>query len=107
MDQTTKEQGKTMAIVSYITIIGLAIAYFTNQGDKKNEFVSFHVGQSLRIWIFAIVLSIAVFILIMVTSISLLSYLTYLPWVLAILGAINAMNLKDEKIPVIGDIGGK
>lgn len=107
MDQATKEAGKTMAIVSYITLIGLAIAYFTNQGDKKNEFVTFHVGQSLRIWILSIILSIGLFFLIMVTEMGFLSYIGYLPWVLAILGIINAMNLKDEKLPVIGDIGGK
>lgn len=105
MDQTTKEQGKTMAIISYITFIGLIIAYFSNKGDKKNEFVSFHIGQSFRIVIFSIILSIVINILIRVTGIAFLSYLTYLPLVLLVLGAINASNLKEEKIPVIGTIG--
>lgn len=106
MDQSTKEAGKTMAIVSYIFLIGLAIAYFTNQGDKKNEFVSFHIGQSLRVWILSIALFIVLRILMSVTGIGFLVYLSYIPYVLAILGAVNAMNLKEEKIPIIGSIGG-
>ena len=107
MDQSTKEQGKTMAIVSYITLIGLLIAYFTTRGDKENEFVNFHIAQSLRIFILGIVLAIVVNILVSVTGIYILSYLTYIPLVLMILGAINASNLKEEKLPIIGNIGGK
>lgn len=106
MDQSTKEAGKTMAIISYITFIGLLIAYFSNQGDKKNEFVSFHIAQSLRIVILGIAIYIIVTILIMITGIGVLSYLTYIPLILMVLGAINASNLKEEKLPVIGTIGG-
>ena len=106
MDQTTKEAGKTMAIISYVTLIGTLIAYFSNQGDKKNEFVSFHIGQAVRIWILSFIISIAVFVLIMVTGISALSYLSYVPWILAVLGAMNANSLKAEPVPVIGTIGG-
>ncbi|MCR1025956.1 DUF4870 domain-containing protein [Cellulophaga baltica] len=106
MDQTTKEAGKTMAIISYVTLIGTIIAYFSNQGDKKNEFVSFHIGQAVRIWILLFVLTIVVNILVFVTSIGALGYLSYIPFVLAVLGAINANSLKAEPVPVIGTIGG-
>ncbi|WP_158977736.1 DUF4870 domain-containing protein [Cellulophaga sp. L1A9] len=106
MDQTTKEAGKTMAIISYVTLIGTLIAYFSNQGDKKNEFVSFHIGQAVRIWILSFIISIVVYVLILVTSIGALSYLSYAPWILAVLGAMNANNLKAEPVPVIGTIGG-
>ncbi|WP_291871314.1 DUF4870 domain-containing protein [Maribacter sp.] len=105
MDQSTKEQGKTMAIVSYITVIGLLIAYFSTRGDKENEFVTFHIGQSLRIFILGVIISVSVGILVSVTGIALLSYLSYIPLVLMVLGAMNANNLKDEKLPVIGNIG--
>ena len=106
MDQTTKEAGKTMAIISYVTLIGTLIAYFSNQGDKKNEFVTFHVGQAVRIWILWIILTVVVNILVFVTSIGMLAYLGYIPLILAILGAMNANNLKAEPVPVIGTIGG-
>lgn len=44
MDSHTIEQGKTMAIVSYLTIIGSIIAIVLNN-DKKNEFAAFHIRQ--------------------------------------------------------------
>lgn len=101
MDQSTKEAGKTMAIVSYITIIGLAIAYFTNQGEKKNEFVTFHIGQSVRIAI--IVISNIILSKFLPSIIG--SIIGLLCLVLMILGAVNANNLKEEPLPVIGTIG--
>lgn len=105
MDQTTKEQGKTMAIVSYITIIGLAIAYFTNQGEKKNEFVTFHIGQSIRVFILA--LANMVLSMILPSGIAIISTIISLGVLaLLIIGIVNALNLKETPIPVIGTIGG-
>lgn len=46
--QTEAEQGKTAAIVAYITIIGTIIAYFMNN-DTKNPFASFHIRQALGV----------------------------------------------------------
>lgn len=105
MEQSTKEQGKTMAIVSYITVIGLLIAYFTTRGDKQNEFVSFHIAQSLRIFILSVIISVSVGIIISITGLSVLSYLSYAPFIFMVLGAMNASNLKEEKLPIIGNIG--
>lgn len=43
------ESGKTVAIVSYLTIFGLIIAYFMN--DKpKSSYGYFHIRQSLGLW---------------------------------------------------------
>lgn len=105
MEQSVKEEGKTMAIISYITVIGLIIAYFMNN-SKNNEFAKFHIGQSLRIFILSIILNVVVRILISVTGIGLLSFIGWIPLILIILGIINAMNLKAEPLPVIGTIGG-
>ncbi len=44
------ENGKTAAIVAYLTIIGTIIAYFMNN-DTKNSFASFHIRQALGIHI--------------------------------------------------------
>ena len=43
-------QGKTAAIVAYLTILGTIIAYFMNN-DSKNPFASFHIRQGLGIHI--------------------------------------------------------
>ncbi len=104
MDQQIKQKGKVMAIISYITIIGLAIAYFTNR-DKDNKFVKFHIGQSFRVTILGMLISVIVGILLTITSLHLLSYLNYIPFILMAIGAINANELKLEKLPFIGDLG--
>lgn len=36
------EEGKTIAIISYITVIGLIIALILNN-DKKNLFAAYHI----------------------------------------------------------------
>lgn len=46
MENHTLKEGKTIAIVSYITFIGLIIAYILNR-DKDNYFASFHIRQSI------------------------------------------------------------
>ena len=44
MDNQTIEEGKTLAIVSYLTFIGTLIAIFLNL-EKKNPFTNFHIRQ--------------------------------------------------------------
>lgn len=51
------EEGKTIAIISYITYIGLIIAIVLNN-DKKNSFAAFHIRQSLGIGLTSIALMI-------------------------------------------------
>ena len=46
MNQETIEEGKIYAVVSYLTIIGSVIAIIMN-GEKKNEFTTFHNRQGL------------------------------------------------------------
>lgn len=48
--ETVANEGKTAAIVAYLTIIGTIIAYFMNN-DSKNPFASFHIRQALGIHI--------------------------------------------------------
>lgn len=50
MTEEIIEEGKIPAIVSYLTIIGLIIAYYMN-GEKKNPFAYFHMRQSLGLWL--------------------------------------------------------
>ena len=48
--ETDVQQGKSAAIVAYLTIIGTIIAYFMNK-DPKTGFASFHIRQALGIHI--------------------------------------------------------
>jgi len=105
MDQNTINEGKTLAAISYITLIGLLIAFIMNN-DKKNKFIKFHIGQSLRVWILGIALHFLAMIFVMITGMGFLGYLGWVAWILAVLGIINALNGKAEPLPFIGTIGG-
>tara|TARA_R110002051_G_scaffold236232_1_gene297463 strand:- start:5502 stop:5819 length:318 start_codon:yes stop_codon:yes gene_type:complete len=105
MDQNTKEEGKTIAIISYITWIGLLIAFIMNN-DKKNSFAQFHIGQSVRVAI----LGIANYTLgwILPSGLGMITYvISIFVIVLWVLGIVNAINLKETPLPVIGTIGEK
>lgn len=102
MDEHIINEGKTMAVISYITFIGLLIAFVVNN-EKNNAFTKFHIGQSLLI----VILVFANFILSRIEPVS-LGYLSGLIglgiFVLAVLGIVNAANGKIQKLPLIGSL---
>ena len=44
------QEGKMIAIISYITVIGTLIAFIMNQ-NKHNYFASFHIRQAIGIFL--------------------------------------------------------
>ncbi|MEW5675924.1 hypothetical protein ABGT15_06385 [Flavobacterium enshiense] len=48
MENNTVQQGKTTAIISYLTILGSIIAIFMNL-ESKNTFAGFHIRQAFGI----------------------------------------------------------
>lgn len=99
MTQQDIQDGKGLAIVSYLGIIGIIIAYFMNN-DKKNPFISFNVRQSLGLWImfhlFALIAS--SFDSWMITS---AFYLCFA--ILIIYALINVVSGKTQTVPLVGD----
>lgn len=93
-------QGKDIALISYLTIIGLVIAFVMNN-DKKHEFAKFHIRQSLGIFLSAIALS----------FIAIIPILGWLVWIVGffvllymwIKGLLNAINGKEEVVPILGE----
>ena len=100
MTNQTILDGRTHAIVSYLTIIGTIIAYFLNI-DKKNEFASFHIRQALGLWL-------TFFALGYVVSIFDTWLITFAFWlffgVLFIYGFINAVAGKPQTVPFLGEL---
>lgn len=94
-----KEEGKATAIIAYITIIGLIIAFVMNN-EKKNAFASYHIGQSLGLALTALALSIINVIPILGWIISFIGFIFIL--YLWIMGLINAINLKEKPLPILG-----
>jgi len=93
-------QGKDIALISYLTLIGLIIAFVVNN-DKKHEFTKFHIRQSLGLFLTAIALS----------FISIIPILGWLVWIVGIFlllylwikGLLNAINGKQEVLPILGE----
>lgn len=91
--------GKDIAIISYITIIGLIIAFVMNS-EKKTSFGYYHIRQmvglaltAVALWIIGIIPILGWFVLIF-GSIGLL--------ILWIMGLMNAINGKEEPVPILG-----
>lgn len=92
------EEGKGIAIISYLSIVGTIIAYFLNN-DKKNSFASFHIRQALGLWIMFPLLG-------FVTSYFDSWFATFGFYmffgVLFIYGFINAIGGKEQEVPLVG-----
>lgn len=93
------EEGKTIAIIAYLTLIGLVIALVMN-GDKKNTYATYHIRQSLGLMLSGL-------------AVSLVSWIPLLGWLVGIIamfvllymwiiGLINAVNGKEKPLPLFG-----
>ncbi len=103
MENKTVEEGKTIAIIAYITLIGLIIAFVMNN-EKKNEFASFHIRQSLGLLVLSAIVAVFFFIFGFVVSIPFLpTIVNLLILVLWVLGFIGAIQGEEKKVPVLGD----
>ncbi len=99
MQSDYAKQGKTAAIVAYITIIGTIIAFFMNQ-DHKNMFASFHIRQAFGLWITFYVLGVFVSLFTDTWLISAPFYLFII--VLILFGLITASREEQKTVPILG-----
>lgn len=96
---------KTIAIVSYITIIGWLIAYFSYKSQtEKGTFPRYHLEQSLGVFLFSILISLIAGVLIaIIPALSgVFSLFSLVPLILLVLGIINAVNEVEKPVPFIG-----
>jgi len=99
MNTGTVQEGKTIAIISYITIIGLIIAFIMNQ-NKKNYFASFHIRQAAGIAALELVIS----MLNRYMSLGMIGTILGLgALALSIIGIIGAVQGQEKLIPLLGD----
>lgn len=94
------EEGKTIAIIAYITIFGLLIAFVMNN-DKKNSFAAYHLRQSLGLGITGLALSVINVIPILGWLISILGSIFLI--ILWVMGLISALNGQEKPVPVLGN----
>lgn len=99
-NKTSETQDKTIAIISYLTLIGLIIAFVMNN-DKKELFASFHIRQSLGLTLTSLALSLINIIPILGWIVSIVGFFVLLyMW---IVGLLNAINGKYKTVPILGD----
>ena len=100
MEQNTIQEGKTMAIISYITFIGTIIAFIMNN-DKKNSFAAFHIRQMIGI----ILLGIIINVIARFANLGMISTIIGLiPVILWVIGFIGAIQGQEKKVPLLGDM---
>lgn len=92
---------KSLSVLSYITLIGWLVAYFTGR-DQANDLLRYHLRQSLGLLIAGFLLGMVLNILMAITSLYSLGYLSLSVLVLLIIGAINAANEVKKPLPFIG-----
>lgn len=93
---------KTLSIVSYVTLIGWAIAYFSGK-DKADALLRYHLKQSLGLAIVSVIFSIALNIVAsIIPALSFLGVLGLAITVFWVLGIINAANGALKPVPVFG-----
>ncbi len=99
MNENTVNEGKTLALVAYLTLIGTLIAFFMNQ-EKRNTFTTFHVRQALGLGLLYIAIGYIVSSLdSMMVSMSFWIFFS----VLFLYGIFGAITGKENKIPILGD----
>lgn len=96
----SKSEGKNIATISYLTIIGLIIAYVMN-GEKKNNFAKYHIRQSLGLALTGLALGAIGMIPVLGWIVNILGFfvMVYM-WVI---GLMNAINEKQSPVPILGE----
>ncbi len=97
---TQVSEGKTIAAVAYLTLIGLIIAFVMNN-DKKNAFAAYHIKQSLGLALTGLALGLIGMIPILGWIINIIGIFVLLfMW---IMGLVNALNGQEKPVPILGD----
>lgn len=96
---TQTKDGRNTAMIAYLTLIGLIIAFVMNN-DKKEPFASYHIRQSLGLALTALVCS-------FINIIPILGWILYIPILIIIIimwvgGLMNAINGKEKPIIILG-----
>ena len=101
MENLSTKEGKTIAIISYITILGIVIAFVMNN-DKKNSFASFHIRQSIGIYLLF-------FLINLLTRYGTMGFgwldnlLYFIVFAFLVIGLVGAIQEEEKKIPFLGD----
>jgi len=93
-------EGKTIAVIAYLTVIGLIVAMVMNS-EKKNSIAHYHIRQSLGLALTGLGIGIIGMVPILGWIISFFGFLVLLyMW---IMGLMNAINDHQRPVPLMGE----
>ena len=97
---------KTLAILSYVTIIGWIIALVqNNSATQKSSLVKYHLRQGLGVFIVAVIFNVAFSVVAsIVPALAFLGLAGYAFLAFMIFGIINASNEVEKPVPLIGHL---
>lgn len=94
------EEAKKIAVISYVTLIGLVIAFVMNN-EKKLPFASYHLRQSLGLCATGLALGVIGIVPILGWVINIIGIFVLLyMW---IMGLMHAINQKEKPVPFLGE----
>jgi uncharacterized membrane protein len=100
----SSDNGKTVAVISYFTLLGWIIALILHNGNKT-RLGAYHLRQTLGLMVIVIAVSIFRYILNMIPFGGLIGLgLNIGLLVFWILGLISAISGQEKPIPIIGDL---
>jgi uncharacterized membrane protein len=100
MNKQTVQDGKTIAIISYITWIGTLIAFLMNN-QQRNPFASFHIRQTIGLGLLFLVNT---FVIDRFTDDWITTIITLALIVLWLIGLVGAVQGEEKKVPLFGDL---
>jgi len=100
-------EDRTVAILTYVTIIGFIIAIVMH-GNKKTALGAFHLRQGLGLFITAVVAWFACMVIAFIPVLNLITFIlgpavTIGLFVLWLMGIIAAVNGQQKPIPLLGE----
>lgn len=101
MTEQDIKKGKTYATISYLTIFGVLIAFYLNN-EKRNSFATFHIKQSLGLWLTLILINLSIVSNFDIFMLRVSVYVFFITlWFYGFLGATSGkLNL----VPLVGKL---
>jgi uncharacterized membrane protein len=93
-------EDKTVAILSYITVVGFIVAVILH-GNKKTRLGTYHLRQALGLWITALITWVVLGIIPIIGWIA-IPFVTLAILVLAVIGLIAAASGQLKPLPLLG-----
>ena len=94
------EQGKTIAIIAYITLFGL-IAAFVMNSSKSNQFAKFHIRQNVGLLLIGLIAGALGMVPVVGSIISgIVGLAIFILWLIGLLGALKG---EEKEVPYIGE----